>query len=225
MRPIPTGATTATSFPPRSFVAGSPTRTGIYGLVFGAHFHPCSLLESRSSGEAIEALLALTDEETGTRDTEVERLEAILEETTEALRERLWDAFQGNQLEAPVERLLRAMYAEDAVDKKAGPGEQGADYLIESTDPFGHIRRTVVQLKAWKDKAHDQHALHQLENTVEAYSPIDEAILLTTADGEADEFAASRQGLAERLGCPVRFVDGATLAALFLANLPDIAVR
>lgn len=37
--------------------------------------------------------------------------------------------------------------------------------------------------------------------------------------------ATSRDDLAERLGCPVRFVDGATLAALFLAHLPDIAVR
>jgi predicted Mrr-cat superfamily restriction endonuclease len=175
--------------------------------------------------EAIDALLALTEAETDSRDTDVERLQDILEETTEALRERLWKAFQGNQLEAPVDRLLRAVYGEDAVDKTAGPGEQGADYLIESADPFGHLRRTVVQLKAWKDKAHDRHALDQLEKAVTAYSPIDEAILLTTADGEGEEFATSRDDLAERLGCPVRFVDGATLAALFLAHLPDIAVR
>lgn len=74
-------------------------------------------------------------------------------------------------------------------------------------------------------RVNDRHPLDQLKRAVEHYAPIDEALLLTTANGEGDDFAASREALAEQLACPVRFVDGATLAALFLAHLPDITLE
>jgi hypothetical protein len=169
----------------------------------------------------IEALLEQAHEELATRDSDLERLERLRTDLIEQLRISLGHAFGGNQFEAPVSRLLEALYPRGTVDVTAGPAEKGADFVVEDVDRFGFARRIVFQLKAWDGQVDDTRALAQLRDAVETRDA-QEAFLLTTATDESAPFADARASLEKELGVPVRFVGGDLLAALFLEHLPDL---
>ena len=48
------------------------------------------------------------------------------------------------------------------------------------------------------------------------------AVILTTARRESDGFAQRRELRSSQIGVPIRFVDGAELARLFVTHLDDI---
>jgi predicted Mrr-cat superfamily restriction endonuclease len=154
-------------------------------------------------------------------DSSLERLEDVMEETIAFMREQLLKRFGGNQFEDPVFRLLERLYGQGRVFKRAGPREAGADYEINLVDPLGVASTIVVQLKTYQGTFNDLHALDQIETAVSQYNAA-AAVILTTALREGDDFSQQREGRAAELGVPVRFVDGAELARLFIAHLGDL---
>lgn len=154
-------------------------------------------------------------------DGALERLEDVMEETIAFMREQLLKRFGGNQFEDPVFRLLERLYGSGRVFKRAGPGEAGADYEINLTDPLGVSSTVVVQLKTYRGTFDDLHALDQVETAVRQYNAA-AAVILTTALREGTDFSQQREQRAAELGVPVRFVDGAELTRLFIAHLGDL---
>lgn len=169
----------------------------------------------------LEALLAQDAGQLASRDSDLERLERLRVELIAQLGTSLRHAFGGNQFEAPVRRLLEALYRRGTVDVTAGPAERGADYVVDDVDPFGFERRIVFQLKAWDGVVDDLGVLDQLRTAVETRDA-QEAYLLTTAAGESPAFATARDELERELGVPIRFVGGELLATLFLEHLTGL---
>jgi Restriction endonuclease len=169
----------------------------------------------------VEGLLTQAAGQLATRDTDLERLELLRSELIEQLGTSLRQAFGGNQFEAPVRRLLEALYRRGTVDYTGGPSERGADFVVDDVDPFGFERRIVFQLKAWDGVVSDEQALDQLRKAIETRDA-DEAFLLTTAIEESPEFAIAREKLQRELSVPIRLVNGEILAGLFLENLPNL---
>jgi hypothetical protein len=154
-------------------------------------------------------------------DTDLERLQDIMEQTVEFMLGQLLERFGGNQFEAPVLRLLERIYDQAAVHKRAGRAEEGADYEINLTDPLGVASTIVVQLKAYRGDFDDYHALEQIRTAVGQYDAA-AAVLVTTAARETDGIATAREALAEELGVPIHFVAGAELSRLFIAHLGEL---
>jgi hypothetical protein len=169
---------------------------------------------------AVEQLLD-ADDDLSRADTALERLEDVMEETVTFMRKQLLKRFGGNQFEDPVFRLLERIYGQGRVFNRAGPSEAGADYEINLTDPLGVSSTVVVQLKTYQGTFDDEHALDQVETAVKQYGAT-AAVILTTALREDAAFANERELRATRLGVPIRFVNGAELSRLFIANLGDL---
>jgi hypothetical protein len=170
--------------------------------------------------DEVDALLAAGGD-LAVPDSETVRLQAVLDDTLEDLLRRIRQDFRATQLEGPVHRLLGHVFDEAEVEDRTGSGEHGADFLVSTTDGFGHEYTTVVQLKD-HDPLNDRRALEQVREAFEHYSP-SAAVILTTASREEESFAQERMKLGEELGIPVTSMLGRELARWFLAHLEDLA--
>jgi hypothetical protein len=168
----------------------------------------------------VDELLAL-DSPIDRPDSSLERLQDVMSDSLEFMRQRMADKFGGNENEDPVHRLLERLYAPDTVERRSGPHERGADFEITRVDPLGVSFTTVVQLKTFQGLIDDLHALDQIALAVEQYQA-DAGVILTTADDETDEFRQARESLAEQLNVKVYLVAGDELARLFLGSLGDL---
>jgi hypothetical protein len=150
------------------------------------------------------------------------RLQAVLNDTLTRLLDRVRDDFQANQLEEPVHRLLDRVFDDASVERKTGPGEHGADFVIREADRFGHEHTTVVQLKDYATLSGDR-PLDQVREAVAWYAPVSAAVILSTASEETNDFSRARDELSEELGIPVKAVLGRQLAQWFLVHLEAVA--
>lgn len=117
------------------------------------------------------------------------RLKGVLDDTLSALMSRLRRDFRSNQLEEPVHRLLVHLFEGGAVDKTAGAGEHGADFVIRERDRFDHERTTVVQLKDYEEVLSGGRPLDQIREAHEWWAPVSAAVILSTAAREDPGFA------------------------------------
>ena len=63
---------------------------------------------------------------------EAEKLDSIHKLTTKAIEKGLREKFHGSEFEKPVEMLLKQIYGEENVKRRAGPSERGADFVCLS---------------------------------------------------------------------------------------------
>jgi hypothetical protein len=174
--------------------------------------------------EEVERLLAASaDGDVAVADDATVRLKGVLDDTLSGLMQRLRRDFQANQLEEPVHRLLVQMFEGATVEKTAGAGEHGADFVIRECDRFDHEHTTVVQLKDYEEVLSGSRPLAQIREAHHWWAPVSAAVLLSTAAREDPTFAKARDELAEELGIPVTVVLGQQLASWFLANLEAVA--
>ena len=175
-------------------------------------------------GDEVERLLsAAAKADVTVADDATVRLKGVLDDTLASLMERLRRDFRSNQLEVPVHRLLVHMFDGAVVEKTAGAGEHGADFLIRESDRFDHERTTVVQLKDYESVLSGQRPLEQIREAFDWWAPVSAAVVLSTAAREDPAFAQARDELAEELGIPVTVVLGEQLARWFLAHLEAVA--
>lgn len=175
-------------------------------------------------GDEVERLLAAAAQTDVTvADDATVRLRGVLEDTLAGLMERLRRDFQANQLEEPVHRLLVQMFDAAKVEKTAGRGEHGADFILRERDRFEHERTTVVQLKDYEQVLSGSRPLDQIREAHQWWAPVTAAVILSTAAREDLAFATARDELSEELGIPVTVVLGEQLARWFLAHLESVA--
>lgn len=115
------------------------------------------------------------------------------------------------------------MFDGATVQRTSGRAEHGADFVVFETDRFDHVRTTVVQLKDYESELSGNRPLEQIREAASRYAPVSAAVILSTAEYEADEFAKARGGLSEELAIPVTVVLGDQLARWFLAHLEAVA--
>jgi hypothetical protein len=150
------------------------------------------------------------------------RLKGVLDDTLAGLINRLRRDFRSNQLEEPVYRLLRQLFEGATVDRTAGSGEHGADFVVREADRFDHERTTVIQLKDYEGVLSGARPLEQIREAYHWYGPA-AAVIITTAGREASDFGVARDKLSEELGIPVTVVHGQQLARWFLSHLEAVA--
>jgi len=122
-----------------------------------------------------------------------------------------------------VHRLLVQMFDGATVEKTAGRGEHGADFVVREADRFDHERTTVVQLKDYENVLSGDRPLEQIREACSWWAPVSAAVIVSTAAREASSFAKARDKLSEELGIPVTVVLGQQLARWFLAHLEAVA--
>ncbi|MCP9490379.1 MAG: restriction endonuclease [Solirubrobacteraceae bacterium MAG38_C4-C5] len=176
-------------------------------------------------GDSIEHLLARLA--AGDRPAEEAFSGDRLEEALGALAEALWQqlewAYAPTSFERElVRRLLEVMFGEGAVDHTGGPAERGADFVCTHQDPLGTHHTVAVQVKMHAGDA-DPKALDQLARARAEYPLITSGVVLTTAEREPQEVAASRTALEQELGIPIRIILRRELLELFLRYLPELA--
>lgn len=164
-------------------------------------------------GRAIEGLLAAY---VG-RPTERDPLDGAFEAVLETFWRRVSDAYGGAELEAPVQGLLEELF--DQVDRRAGAGEHGADFLCRRDGPLGERHLTAVQLKMWEGNAVDTRPLDQLRTAYAHWPGVTSCAVITTAEGVHPAFERARRELEEELAVPVEVVSRTRLLSMFVGQL------
>lgn len=171
-------------------------------------------------GREIEGLLG--DPEAARPADPAGHFAAVRATAREAFGEALLRQYRNADFEQPIRALLEVLYP-GSVRHTAGPAENGADFMVEHTDPLGLTLNVVVQVKAWKgtvDAEALDHGLRQLERRIVAEAGnVDLAVLITLAD-ELPADLDERIALAEsRSAVSTRVIDRAATLELLLSNL------
>jgi Restriction endonuclease len=173
--------------------------------------------------DEVDRLLAAAGEvDVAVADDARVRLQRVLNDTIAGLIERLRRDFRSNQTRRTGAPTLGAD-VRPTVQRTSGRAEHGADFVVFETDRFDHVRTTVVQLKDYESELSGNRPLEQIREAASWYAPVSAAVILTTAEHEADDFAKARDGLSEELAIPVTVVLGEQLARWFLAHLEAVA--
>jgi hypothetical protein len=126
------------------------------------------------------------------------------------------------------------MYPEAAVEKTAGRGEKGADFLITYEDPLvtsgdgaGVSWVMVAQVKDWIDVAEDLTPIDQIVEAARHYQnrgEIRAGVIVTLCEEEASAFRKHREARAKELGIPIHFIGERRLLDLFMRYGPSATV-
>lgn len=152
--------------------------------------------------------------------------EERLESAKDALKTHLWQQlqrrFRGEEFEGPCGSLLELLY--DEVERTAGPGERGADFVCSFSDGLGVPHNVAVQVKMWTDELGDDLAgpIEQVKRAYLHYPEITSAVIITTLERVGSRAARDVERLGEELGVPVRVVLRDDLLDLFLRHLPEM---
>jgi hypothetical protein len=117
--------------------------------------------------------------------------------------------FQNAEWEEPIAAVMRKLYPAPGAQVRwtGGAGEHGADLVIEIASRFSDSAwQIMLQIKNYTGEIADIGALRQLEQAYEYYGtrgPVLEAVVMTTAKRESNEFEAERRDVAKRLGIPI----------------------
>lgn len=148
--------------------------------------------------------------------------EAVRAAAREAFGEALLRQYRNADFEQPIRALLEVLYP-GSVRHTAGPAENGADFVVEHTDPFGLTLNVVVQVKAWKGTVDDDsldHGLSQLERRIVAEAGnVDLAVLITLADELPDDLDEKIALAESKTAVSTRVIDRDATLELLLSNL------
>jgi hypothetical protein len=128
--------------------------------------------------------------------------------------------FGGAEFEQPVGLLLRQLY--DVVEHRAGPDEQGADFICRSIDAFGLQSLVAVQVKMWQGVADNHEPLGQIARAARRWR-LTGGLIITSASTTSAEFDCAAAALSTDLGIPVRVVCRQELVRLLLSHTSHAA--
>ena len=161
---------------------------------------------------------------------ETEKLASIHKLAATAIEKGLREKFHGSEFEKPVEMLLKQIYGEENVKRRAGPREQGADFVCSSMDGLEIQHYVAVQVKMWEGTAVWQHPLDQIRRAYEAhetddnYETIGAGVVLTMAKDFEEDFKAKKEDLEKELSIPIRLLGSKEVVDLFMKHLPDLGL-
>ncbi len=131
--------------------------------------------------------------------------------------------YYGSEFEAPIEKLLEKIYQN--VEKRAGSGEKGADFICDFTDGLGVPHRVAVQVKMWEGEADWERPLKQIEDAYYNYENISAGVVITTSESFSKDFENKKTELEVQLNMPIMLIDKSKLTKVFLKYLPDIILN
>ncbi len=153
----------------------------------------------------------------------IEKMLNIHLKTLNALDKQMRFEFRGAKFEEPVKRLLKAMYGNENVERRAGPKEKGADFICTLTDKFQIPYKIVVQVKMWEGEIRDLRPLKQIEESYSTESNVSAGVILTTANSVEESFERKRKELEGKLNIPIIVTTKENTWNLFLKYLPEIS--
>ena len=159
---------------------------------------------------------------------ETEKLASIHKRAAKAIEDELREKFHGSEFEKPVEMLLKQIYGEENVKRRAGPSEHGADFVCSSMDGLGIQHYVAVQVKMWEGTAVWQHPLDQIRRAYKAhetddtYETIGAGVVLAMVEDFDEAFKAKKERLEKELSIPIHLLDKAKVINLFMEYLPDL---
>lgn len=151
--------------------------------------------------------------------TEIEKIEKIYNRISKKLEKELRNKYHGYEFEFPIEKLLEKIYQN--VEKRAGSGEKGADFICDFTDNLGVSYRIAVQVKMWEGETDWERPLKQIKKAYNNYENISAGVIITTSDTFSENFEASRRDLEKKLDIPIVIIDKRKLINLLLKYLPE----
>ena len=161
---------------------------------------------------------------------EAEKLANIHKLATTAIEDGLREKFHGSEFEKPVEMLLKQIYGEGNVIRRAGPSEHGADFVCSSMDGLGIQHYVAVQVKMWEGTAVWQHPLDQIRRAYEAhetddtYETISAGVVLAMVERFDEAFKAKKECLEKELSIPIHLLGRKEVVNLFMKHLPDLVL-
>ncbi len=171
-------------------------------------------------GDVERLILAIkTKKEITKPTTEIEKLEKIYSRLSKRLEKELKNKYHGSEFEAPIEKLLGKIYQN--VEKRAGSGEKGADFICDFTDMLGVPYRAAVQVKMWEGEANWERPLNQIKKAYNNYENISAGVIITTSDSVSKDFEKRRIELEKELNIPIIVIDKRKLTNVFLKYLPE----
>ncbi len=139
--------------------------------------------------------------------------EAAWSHATEALRQRLEEElkarFQAAEWEEPITRALKGLYPGAQVRPMGGPGEHGADVVIQIPNHFGGSPWLIlIQVKNYIGQI-DAAVVTQLRSAYTHYAkegtPLS-LVVMTTANEASTDLRTAASALSKELGIPVQVV-------------------
>ena len=153
-----------------------------------------------------------------------EKLASIHKLAAAAIKDGLWDKFQGVEFEKPVKMLLDRIYGEGNVETHAGRTERGADFVCSFTDGLGIQHNVAVQVKMWEGTVASHVPLDQIRCAHENYEKIGAGVVLTMAEDFAADFMDRKEALERELSIPIHLLSSKEVVDLFMKHLPDLVL-
>lgn len=171
--------------------------------------------------EDVEKLISAieTNREISKPITEIEKLEKIYSTLSKRLEKELKNKYHGSEFEAPIEKLLEKIYLN--VEKRAGAGEKGADFICDFTDGLGVPYKVAVQVKMWEGETDWERPLKQIKKASNNYENISAGVIITTAESISKDFEENKSKLEGELNIPIMIIDKRKLTNVFLKYLPE----
>jgi hypothetical protein len=155
---------------------------------------------------------------------DVARTHAV-DELQKHLKAALDARFQAAEWEEPIKMVLKNLYPGADIRKTAGPGEHGADLVVQIPNHFGATPwLIIVQVKNYTGEI-GKAVLEQLRDAYDKYSKegtVLSLVAMTTAEKTSADFQAAAASLEKELSVPVEMVLQKGMMEMFSAGLfPD----
>ena len=173
----------------------------------------------------IESLKEGKDGQRRTMETNREWFKSEIQSDLESITGKLHKNYPAAELETPIAEVFRKVPGVKEVEKKAGPGERGADLLVifEWEVPIVGIqeqRTCVVQVKAFEGEMWETEAVDQIREALQ-YWDADMGVIVSTASSGSEALDNALDKLREELRQesrekPVYLLIGEDVAAFLL---------
>lgn len=155
---------------------------------------------------------------------DVARIHAV-DELQKHLKTALDARFQAAEWEEPIKMVLKNLYPGADIRKTAGPGEHGADLVVQIPNHFGGSPwLIIVQVKNYTGEI-GKAVLEQLREAYDKYSKegtVLSLVAMTTAEKTSVDFQAAAASLETELSVPVKMILQKGMMEMFSTGLfPD----
>lgn len=172
--------------------------------------------------EDVDKLISAIDrkEEVSKSISGIDKLLNIHSSLSKILEKEFRDKFHGSEFEEPIKNLLKKIYQN--VERRAGSGEKGADFICSFTDGLGVSHKIAVQVKMREGKASWLRPLEQIEEAFDNYENVSAGVIITMADSFSDDFEKKKIEIEKERNIPIEIINKIKLANIFLKYFPEV---
>ncbi len=144
------------------------------------------------------------------------------------ITKRIQRTHPNKDLESLIARVLERVPGVKGVTRQGGPGDQGADLVVECESGASLIpglekpEIIVVQIKSYEGELHVPDAVNDIRRAFEEHKDASKGLIISTAESAGQEFVRELDWLQEETGKPVSLLIGPDLAKFFLKYGGDL---